>query len=226
MQTVSWLQEGGQSVAFCYRVKLLAPWSASSTTYTSSTQTSNWAGVCKAHRGAALNILWYPLRWLWVDIRYQQLKFSVTQKEYSTMEYSCLLFTSIFTPFSAPVWSPAPEEYRCPPQGCHLICTCCLQLMPDRRAELNSQQAIAQQCEWSLNLLWCIQCWCILNCVRLFIIAVFNIHTLRFVCNTWFCSVIDHLVVVVISLIMIWNVSLFCWGFSVCLPCGFDTVFF
>ncbi|XP_070821276.1 E3 ubiquitin-protein ligase CHFR [Chaetodon trifascialis] len=40
----------------------------------------------------------------------------------------------------------APQEYRCPPQGCHLICTCCLQPMPDRRAELNSQQVIAQQC--------------------------------------------------------------------------------
>ncbi|XP_069562713.1 E3 ubiquitin-protein ligase CHFR [Brachyistius frenatus] len=40
----------------------------------------------------------------------------------------------------------APQEYRCPPQGCHLICTCCLQPMPDRRAELNNQQVIAQQC--------------------------------------------------------------------------------
>ncbi|XP_030273793.1 E3 ubiquitin-protein ligase CHFR isoform X3 [Sparus aurata] len=39
-----------------------------------------------------------------------------------------------------------PHEYRCPPQGCHLICTCCLQPMPDRRAEPNSQQVIAQQC--------------------------------------------------------------------------------
>uniref|UniRef100_A0A3B4T9X7 E3 ubiquitin-protein ligase CHFR n=1 Tax=Seriola dumerili TaxID=41447 RepID=A0A3B4T9X7_SERDU len=40
----------------------------------------------------------------------------------------------------------APQEYRCPPQGCHLICTCCLQPMPDRRAEHNSQQVNAQQC--------------------------------------------------------------------------------
>uniref|UniRef100_A0AAQ6AAH8 E3 ubiquitin-protein ligase CHFR n=1 Tax=Amphiprion ocellaris TaxID=80972 RepID=A0AAQ6AAH8_AMPOC len=40
----------------------------------------------------------------------------------------------------------APQEYRCSPQGCHLICTCCLQPMPDRRAELNNQQVIAQQC--------------------------------------------------------------------------------
>ncbi|XP_078141366.1 E3 ubiquitin-protein ligase CHFR isoform X1 [Centroberyx gerrardi] len=40
----------------------------------------------------------------------------------------------------------APQEYRCPPQGCHVICTCCLQPMPDRRAELNSQQVAAQQC--------------------------------------------------------------------------------
>uniref|UniRef100_A0A665X5Q5 E3 ubiquitin-protein ligase CHFR n=1 Tax=Echeneis naucrates TaxID=173247 RepID=A0A665X5Q5_ECHNA len=42
--------------------------------------------------------------------------------------------------------SAAPQEYCCPPQGCHLICTCCLQPMPDRRAELNSQEVIAQQC--------------------------------------------------------------------------------
>lgn len=40
----------------------------------------------------------------------------------------------------------APQEYRCPPQGCHLICTCCLQPMPDRQAELNSEQVPAQQC--------------------------------------------------------------------------------
>uniref|UniRef100_A0AAX7UMS2 E3 ubiquitin-protein ligase CHFR n=1 Tax=Astatotilapia calliptera TaxID=8154 RepID=A0AAX7UMS2_ASTCA len=40
----------------------------------------------------------------------------------------------------------SPQEYRCPPQGCHLICTCCLQPMPDRRAELGNQQVIAQQC--------------------------------------------------------------------------------
>ncbi|XP_063345338.1 E3 ubiquitin-protein ligase CHFR isoform X1 [Pelmatolapia mariae] len=40
----------------------------------------------------------------------------------------------------------SPQEYRCPPQGCHLICTCCLQPMPDRRAELSNQQVIAQQC--------------------------------------------------------------------------------
>nr|XP_046241721.1 E3 ubiquitin-protein ligase CHFR isoform X2 [Scatophagus argus] len=40
----------------------------------------------------------------------------------------------------------APQEYRCPPQGCHLICACCHQPMPDRRGELNSQRVIAQQC--------------------------------------------------------------------------------
>lgn len=40
----------------------------------------------------------------------------------------------------------APQEYCCPPQGCHLICTCCFQPMPDRWAELNSQQVAAQQC--------------------------------------------------------------------------------
>ncbi|KAI9534362.1 hypothetical protein NQZ68_014773 [Dissostichus eleginoides] len=40
----------------------------------------------------------------------------------------------------------APQEYRCPPFGCHLICTCCLQPMPDRRAEPNNEQRLAQQC--------------------------------------------------------------------------------
>ncbi|KAM6943833.1 E3 ubiquitin-protein ligase CHFR [Lycodopsis pacificus] len=40
----------------------------------------------------------------------------------------------------------APPEYRCPPQGCHLVCTCCLQPMPDRRAEPNAEQLIAQRC--------------------------------------------------------------------------------
>ncbi|XP_054466538.1 E3 ubiquitin-protein ligase CHFR [Anoplopoma fimbria] len=42
--------------------------------------------------------------------------------------------------------SAASQEYRCPPQGCHLICTCCLQPMPDRWAEPNSEQVIAQRC--------------------------------------------------------------------------------
>lgn len=40
----------------------------------------------------------------------------------------------------------APQEYRCPPQGYHLICTCCLQPMPDRRAELHTQPVNPQQC--------------------------------------------------------------------------------
>lgn len=50
----------------------------------------------------------------------------------------------------APASCAAPQEYRCPPRGFHLVCTCCLQPMPDRRAELSSQQ-VAQQCEWWLN---------------------------------------------------------------------------
>uniref|UniRef100_A0A8C6L4M9 E3 ubiquitin-protein ligase CHFR n=1 Tax=Nothobranchius furzeri TaxID=105023 RepID=A0A8C6L4M9_NOTFU len=40
----------------------------------------------------------------------------------------------------------SPHEYRCPPQGYHLICSCCLQPMPDRRAEPNNQRVLAQQC--------------------------------------------------------------------------------
>uniref|UniRef100_A0A4W5MLE2 E3 ubiquitin-protein ligase CHFR n=1 Tax=Hucho hucho TaxID=62062 RepID=A0A4W5MLE2_9TELE len=39
----------------------------------------------------------------------------------------------------------APREYTCPPQGSHVICTCCLQPMPDRRAELSAQQCVACQ---------------------------------------------------------------------------------
>ncbi|XP_077417455.1 E3 ubiquitin-protein ligase CHFR [Vanacampus margaritifer] len=38
----------------------------------------------------------------------------------------------------------ASVEYCCRPLGCHLICTCCLQPMPDRRSELNSQQQCLQ----------------------------------------------------------------------------------
>ncbi|XP_041957982.1 E3 ubiquitin-protein ligase CHFR [Alosa sapidissima] len=37
-------------------------------------------------------------------------------------------------------------EFRCPPQGPHVICTCCLQPMPDRRGELTAQQMSSQQC--------------------------------------------------------------------------------
>ncbi|XP_063051245.1 E3 ubiquitin-protein ligase CHFR [Engraulis encrasicolus] len=38
------------------------------------------------------------------------------------------------------------QEFRCPPQGSHIICTCCLQPMPDRRSELTGQQVSSQQC--------------------------------------------------------------------------------
>lgn len=50
-------------------------WSARPSRYTSSTKTSNWRGVCKAHRGAALNVFWYPLRcFLGLDYRITILK--------------------------------------------------------------------------------------------------------------------------------------------------------
>uniref|UniRef100_A0A674EWS2 E3 ubiquitin-protein ligase CHFR n=1 Tax=Salmo trutta TaxID=8032 RepID=A0A674EWS2_SALTR len=42
--------------------------------------------------------------------------------------------------------STSPQDYTCPPLGSHVICTCCLQPMPDRRAELIGQQLSAQQC--------------------------------------------------------------------------------
>ncbi|XP_012671439.1 E3 ubiquitin-protein ligase CHFR [Clupea harengus] len=38
------------------------------------------------------------------------------------------------------------QEFKCPPQGSHVICTCCLQPMPDRRGELSGQQVSSQQC--------------------------------------------------------------------------------
>nr|XP_061804424.1 E3 ubiquitin-protein ligase CHFR-like [Nerophis lumbriciformis] len=40
----------------------------------------------------------------------------------------------------------APFGYRCQAQGAHLICNCCLLAMPDRLAELNSQQQ-CEQCQ-------------------------------------------------------------------------------
>ncbi|XP_077378368.1 E3 ubiquitin-protein ligase CHFR isoform X2 [Festucalex cinctus] len=48
----------------------------------------------------------------------------------------------------------ASVEYRCQPLGCHLICTCCLQPMPDRRAELNSQQQCLQCLRPFCHLYW------------------------------------------------------------------------
>ncbi|KAL4636066.1 E3 ubiquitin-protein ligase CHFR [Arapaima gigas] len=38
------------------------------------------------------------------------------------------------------------QEYTCPPQSSHVICTCCLQPMPDRRSELANHPFSAQQC--------------------------------------------------------------------------------
>ncbi|XP_062874147.1 E3 ubiquitin-protein ligase CHFR [Trichomycterus rosablanca] len=42
--------------------------------------------------------------------------------------------------------SAVPEEFRCPPHGNHLICTCCLQPMPDRRAEHVGTNPSPQHC--------------------------------------------------------------------------------
>uniref|UniRef100_A0A8C1WKQ9 E3 ubiquitin-protein ligase CHFR n=1 Tax=Cyprinus carpio TaxID=7962 RepID=A0A8C1WKQ9_CYPCA len=42
--------------------------------------------------------------------------------------------------------STAPQEFRCPPQGSHLICSCCLQPMPDRRLEHLPPQMSPQHC--------------------------------------------------------------------------------
>uniref|UniRef100_A0A671Q0S5 E3 ubiquitin-protein ligase CHFR n=1 Tax=Sinocyclocheilus anshuiensis TaxID=1608454 RepID=A0A671Q0S5_9TELE len=42
--------------------------------------------------------------------------------------------------------SPAAQEFRCPPQGSHLICSCCLQPMPDRRFEHLPPQVSPQHC--------------------------------------------------------------------------------
>ncbi|XP_075688818.1 E3 ubiquitin-protein ligase CHFR [Rhinoderma darwinii] len=41
----------------------------------------------------------------------------------------------------------APQEYVCPSQGSHVICTCCFQPMPDRRSEREQNHLVApQQC--------------------------------------------------------------------------------
>uniref|UniRef100_A0A671S5N4 E3 ubiquitin-protein ligase CHFR n=1 Tax=Sinocyclocheilus anshuiensis TaxID=1608454 RepID=A0A671S5N4_9TELE len=42
--------------------------------------------------------------------------------------------------------STAPQEFRCPPQGSHLICSCCLQPMPSRRFEHLPPQMSPQHC--------------------------------------------------------------------------------
>lgn len=152
VQTVSWLQGRGQSVVVCFRFKFLAAWSARSTNYTSSIQTSNWRGVCKAHRGAALNILWCPLRCCTLDKRLQAKSWAFHSVVHHWVRTSPAFHLNLSI-ISAPILSAAPQEYRCPPQGFHLICTCCFQPMPDRRAELNNQQVAAQQCECSLTLL-------------------------------------------------------------------------
>ncbi|XP_072289229.1 E3 ubiquitin-protein ligase CHFR isoform X2 [Eucyclogobius newberryi] len=52
---------------------------------------------------------------------------------------------------SDPVASP---QYCCPPYASHLICTCCLQPMPDRLSEINTQNGqkmFAQQCSICLR---------------------------------------------------------------------------
>ncbi|XP_059105722.1 E3 ubiquitin-protein ligase CHFR isoform X2 [Peromyscus eremicus] len=42
---------------------------------------------------------------------------------------------------------PAAQDYMCPLQGSHAICTCCFQPMPDRRAEREQDSSVApQQC--------------------------------------------------------------------------------
>ncbi|XP_069476101.1 E3 ubiquitin-protein ligase CHFR isoform X2 [Ambystoma mexicanum] len=55
------------------------------------------------------------------------------------------------TPGDAPSTSAhlpaASQEYTCPSRGSHVICTCCFQPMPDRRAERDpSPHAVPQQC--------------------------------------------------------------------------------
>lgn len=88
------------------------------------------------------------------DAEYLHLKFSHihcwnSKNGSRTVIKSLSILTLQICPF-APSLSAAPQEYSCPPRGIHVICTCCLQPMPDRRAELSSQR-VAQQCEWYLK---------------------------------------------------------------------------
>lgn len=47
----------------------------------------------------------------------------------------------------------AVQEYVCPAQGSHVICTCCFQPMPDRRAEREQNPHVApQQCVYFFSL--------------------------------------------------------------------------
>ncbi|XP_055017869.1 E3 ubiquitin-protein ligase CHFR isoform X2 [Boleophthalmus pectinirostris] len=45
----------------------------------------------------------------------------------------------------------ASQQYSCPPYASHLICTCCLQPMPDRQNTQNQQKLFAQQCSICLR---------------------------------------------------------------------------
>lgn len=55
----------------------------------------------------------------------------------------CSVYPSFFL-FLTPL---AVQEYVCPAQGSHVICTCCFQPMPDRRAEREQNPHVApQQC--------------------------------------------------------------------------------
>lgn len=48
---------------------------------------------------------------------------------------------------------PAVQEYVCPAQGSHVVCTCCFQPMPDRRAEREQNPHVApQQCVYNFIL--------------------------------------------------------------------------
>ncbi|XP_040843120.1 E3 ubiquitin-protein ligase CHFR isoform X1 [Ochotona curzoniae] len=51
------------------------------------------------------------------------------------------------TPSTSSSFTPAVQDYVCPLQGSHAICTCCFQPMPDRRAEREQDPRVApQQC--------------------------------------------------------------------------------
>ncbi|XP_040843123.1 E3 ubiquitin-protein ligase CHFR isoform X4 [Ochotona curzoniae] len=49
------------------------------------------------------------------------------------------------TPSTSSSFTPAVQDYVCPLQGSHAICTCCFQPMPDRRAEREQDPRVAPQ---------------------------------------------------------------------------------
>ncbi|KAF7687156.1 hypothetical protein HF521_014384 [Silurus meridionalis] len=70
------------------------------------------------------------------------------KKEFSPAPWICgsISETSGDGPSTSSDTCTDPQEFTCPPHASHLICTCCLQPMPDRRAEHIGTNSSPQHC--------------------------------------------------------------------------------